>query len=227
MQIVLLMVLVLVLGAAVLSLCGLGLFQHFRTASLARRAHESGLHFSAEDAFDVPRRCAAFALCSAGHSPQAANVTYGRIGGLPVRAFDFRYEAGHGTRRSTRYYCVVLLEVPAPRPVLLWNHLDAAGAPPAARMPDGACRPWSYRGDAEAAMRLAEGCESLAGSGASIEARLEGVLFCFPVRRRSDTYAPWLKIAPGLIDSLGLSAPPGGGPENDSRDAVANRPASC
>jgi len=224
---ILLMVLVCLLGAAVLGFCGLGLLQHLRTAALARRANESGLHFSAEDAFDVPRRCAAFAICSAGHSPQASNVTYGRLRGLPVRAFDFRYEVGHGTRRSTRYYCVVLLEVPGPRAVLLWNRRDGAGAPPAARVPEGTCRDWSYRGDGAQARRLAEVCESLAGSGVSVEARAEGVMLCFPVRRRGATYAPWLELAPGLIGSLDLSASPAAGAEKGAPDAVANRPPPC
>ena len=221
------MVLVFIMGAAVLSFCGLGLLQHFRTAALARRAHESGLHFSAEDAFDAPRRCAAFAICSAGHSPQASNVTYGRVRGLPVRAFDFRYEVGHGTRRSTRYYFVVLLEAPAPLgAVLMWNRRDQGGAPPAARLPEGTCGDWSYRGDGAAAARLAASCEALAGSGVSVEVREEALMLCFPVHRRSSSYTPWLEMAPGLIDSFDLSDPDEC-PAKAPNETVANRPPAC
>ena len=236
-QTILLLVLVGALCGAVVGFCGLGILQHFRSAAMARWAHESGMHFSPQDTFDVPRRCAAFAICSGGHSPQASNVTYGRLRGLPVRAFDFRYEVAHGTRRSTRHYCVVLVEAPCLEPVLMWNRLDADGAPPPARWPDGVRGDWSGRGDAAAARRLGDACSALASSGVSIEARAEGLMLCFPAHRGSRSYAPWLEAAPGLIDSLALGAPPpapaeaprrsGADPENRPSDAVANRPPPC
>jgi hypothetical protein len=233
MQPILFMVLMGALGAAVAGLAALGLLQHLRRGALERWAHESGLHFSAEDTFDVPRRCAVFAICSAGHSAQASNITYGRLRGVPVRAFDFRYEVGHGTRRSTRHYSVVLVEAPAPPGVVLWNRLDAAQAPAAVQAADGMQGDWSWRGDAAQARRLGEACASLAGSGLSLEARPEGVMICFPMHRRGGraarrgAYPVWLEAMGGLIESLGAAAAPGPRGQNGPAKAVENPPPPC
>jgi hypothetical protein len=225
---ILLMALIGALGAVAAGLSVLGLRQHLRTAARARAAHEAGLRFSAQDAFDVPRRCAAFALCSAGHSAQASNVTHGRVGGLPVRAFDFRCEAGHGTRRTTRRYFVVFVEEPAEPDVLMWNRRDAANAPCAARLGDGAVGEWSCRGDAEQARRLGELAEPLAAAGVSVEARAEGLMLCFPPRRRTAAGAGWLEGISRMIASLWPGGAAAGGPasadEKGRPQAVANRP---
>lgn len=224
------MALLVVLGAAVLGLSALGLRGHFRTAARARAAHESGLHFAAADAFDVPRRCAAFALCSAGHSAQASNITYGRLRGLPVRAFDFRYEAGHGTRRATRYYFVVLVEEAASPSVLMWNRRDSANAPAPARVPGGACADWFFRGSQTQAQRLAGPCSPLAGLGVSLEARAEGLILCFPVRRRKVAGEGWQEATAGLMEAIwpasAQTGASGKGGEKGEPMAVANRPPS-
>jgi hypothetical protein len=232
-QTILLMALMGAAGAAAAGLAVLGLLQRLRRRAMERRAHEAGLHFSAEDTFDVPRRCAAFALCAAGHSPQASNVTYGRVRGLPVRAFDFRYEAGHGTRRSTRYYGVVLVEAgtrPAPAlrgDVLMWNGRDAARAPAAAQRPDGTLRGWSWRGDARQARWMADRCEALAASGLSVEVRREGVLFCFPAHRpgvraaRRGASALWLEEMGALIEALARAPAPSAAQEPRRENGIA------
>ena len=229
MQTILPMVLVGALGVVVAGLAALGLLQRLRRLALERRANEGGLHFCAEDTFDVPRRCAAFALCSAGHSPQASIVTYGRLRGLPVRAFDFRYEVAHGPHRGTRHCGVVLVEEPASPGVLMWNLADAAHAPAAALPAQGTVGHWAWRGDGPQARRLADLCESLGAGGLSLEARPEGVLFSFPMRRRRDDRQGWLEALGGLLDALG-SAASNGPPvaaQNEPAQAVENPPPPC
>jgi hypothetical protein len=166
-------------------------------------------------------------LCSAGHSAQASNIIYGRLQGLPVRAFDFRYEVGHGTRRATRHYHVILVEEGVSPGVLMWNRRDAANAPAAARdcPPEGG--DWCVRGDAGQARRLGDLCSALAEDTVSIEARIEGLMLCFPSRRRPGAEAGWLEAAGGIIRCLWpAGAAPGGG-EKASPQPVANCPQAC
>ena len=126
-----------------------GWLQGRRRDRLARAAHEAGLLFSGEDPFDVSRRYADSALLGAGHAGRATNVTYGRVGGLPVRAFDFRYEIGHGTRRQARHYAVVAVEALGPvAPLLLWRWRDADLAPLAVRQATQRLGEWDARGEA-------------------------------------------------------------------------------
>jgi len=242
-QTIWLMALVGVAGGAAAGLAAIALLQRLRARALERRAHEAGLHFSAEDTFDVPRRCAAFALLAAGHSPQVSNVLSGRVRGLPVRAFDFRYEAGHGTRRSARHYEVVLVEA-GPRSsaslagrVLMWNRRDAALAPAAAQRPDGTLGDWSWRGDARPARWIADRCEGLAGRGLSAEVRPEGVMLWFPRAPpgRADGRQGRLRFVAGggarrdRGDGGDLRPPgePGAPPQNGIAQAVENTLPPC
>lgn len=181
--------------AAVIVFAVGGVLQVRRRDRLARAAHEAGLLFSAQDPFDIARRYAGFALIGAGHSGRATNVTYGRLDGLPVRAFDFRYEIGHGTRRSARHYAVVVVESPHPlAPFLLWRAQDADMAPLAARAPSGRLGDWDCRG-LGAAPAVAKLPPSLAHTATSIQALPATelgqpgqsgtvLLACAPVRRR-------------------------------------------
>lgn len=143
------------------------------------------MRFSADDPFDVPRRYADFALICGGHSPKADNVIYGRLGGRRVRAFDFRYEVGHGTRRMTRHYAVVVVEVERDLPrVLMWNDDDAESSPLPTRSADGHIACWSYRGDPEAAVALKNALGDLMSEGASVQTCGTGLMLFAPVRRR-------------------------------------------
>jgi hypothetical protein len=215
------------LAAVVAALAAMGILQRMRRAALERLAHESGMHFSEEDTFDVPRRCAAFALCCCGHSPLASNVTYGRMRGLPVRAFDFRYEIAHGTHRATRRYGVVLLDAspdagagsdssrPAGGVTLMWNRRDAAHAPPAMQAAGGMAGEWSCRGDAAEARRLADLCGPLAETGVSVESRPEGLMLWFPARRGRRTRQDWLWAAERLLGALETAQPDAGAPRGN------------
>lgn len=203
MQTLFILLLVCILVASVISFAVMGLLQYRRAGALARAANEMDLRFSATDPFDVPRRFAEFAILGIGHSLHASNVTYGRIAGVPVRAFDFRYEAGHGTRRQTRRYGVVVLEMPADLPeALLWNQQDAPAAPPAVRWSPRRIPPWVYTGDEAAARALAEGCRELADAGASVQTRGSAVLVACPARRGGKQVADLLGGIGGLIDRL-------------------------
>ena len=151
-------VLVGVLLAASVSFAVMGLGKMLRRRRLARDAHESGMKFFPDDPYDVPRRYADFAVVSSGHSPCANNVTAGRLGGRALRAFDFRCELGHGTRRLTRRYSVAVAETSlAQASLLMWHTGDAELAPMAARDMQGRVGQWSFRGS----RALAEAVEEI------------------------------------------------------------------
>ena len=181
--------------AAVIAFAIGGVLQVRRRDRLARAAHEAGLLFSADDPFDVARRYAAFVIIGAGHGGRATNVTYGRLDGLPVRAFDFRYEIGHGTRRSTRNFAVVVVESPdSLPPFLLWRAQDADLAPLSARGPADRLDAWDCRGPgaARAVARLSAGLTRATGIQALSAAELGQpgqpgtvLLACAPVRRQA------------------------------------------
>lgn len=183
-QIVFTILLTGVLLVAVVTFVVIALAQAHRTRSLRRESRQMGLRFSADDPFDVPRRYADFTLIGSGHSPRACNVTYGRLDGRFVRAFDFRYEVGHGTRRVTRHYKVIVLEATLPGlHLLMWNDDDTASAPLCARAVDGHVASWSYRGGGELAASLAHAQSMAAGQASSFEIGPAGLMIFTPARR--------------------------------------------
>jgi hypothetical protein len=219
-----------VLGAGAVATCigSLGLIalgQARRSRRLARRAHEIALRFSYDDLFDVPRRYGTFCLMQAGHSSRAHNLIYGRRGSLPVRAFDFHYEIGHGTTRTTRRYWVVIVEMDQPlAPVILWNRLDGDLAPLEARLSDVEVRDWSCRGSLAAALAVCPILEAVASSGASLQSCGQAVMLCLPAHRKMLAEASQVEIATAagrvLADHLN---PPGNLPHGN----VANVATPC
>lgn len=168
-----------VLLAAVVSFAVVAVLRQRRTRSLSEEAYRLGLRFSRSDPFNAPLRFRAMALMRAGHSGRAHNVTYGHYRGLPMRTFDFRYEVGHGPRRLTRRFAVVVLESADPLPdALLWNHQHGEAAPFDVRLPDGQVGPWTYLGNADACHRLAAALAPLAERPAGLQAA-ENVLMVF------------------------------------------------
>jgi hypothetical protein len=202
-QFLLTVLLIAILAAAIASFFVMGLWQIRRRDALCREATEAGLRFSPSDLFDVPRRYGRFALITCGHSPRGHNVTYGRLSGVPVRAFDFFYELGHGTRRSARRYGVVVaetdLELP---PVLMWNDADAELAPLAARPGEGRLGCWSCSGDRRLAEALQEACGGLASAGASVQTSGHVLMLCVPIRRGRGDRAAALRSAPGIVEAM-------------------------
>ena len=208
MQVAFMVVLIGVLVAAVVSFAVMGLLQHRRTNVLAGKAHRMGMRFSVEDPFDVPRRYADFARIASGHSASAHNVTYGRLGGLPVRAFDFRYEIGHGTRRTARHYGVVVIETSeALPPLVMWNDRDVECAPLASHQCDGHVACWAYLGPEPLAAAVGYACRALADRGAGMQAVGHAVMLCVPIRSRRQDYSDLMACAAAALQAATVGDP--------------------
>ncbi len=196
-------VLVGLLIAASISFAGMGLGTMLRRRRLAGDAHGSGMKFFPDDPYDVPRRYADFAVISSGHSPCANNVTAGGLGGRVLRAFDFRCELGHGTRRLTRRYSVVVAEtLEAQSSLLMWHAGDADLAPLAARNMQGRVGQLNYRGCREMAQAAERACQRLDQAMPSIEVRGSVVLIAAPVSRSIRRHALALEDVAGILDAL-------------------------
>ncbi|MDP6546086.1 MAG: hypothetical protein QGH60_19060 [Phycisphaerae bacterium] len=190
----LLLIGVLILIASVVSFVVMGIRQLCRTNLLAREAHEMDLHFSPSDLFEVPRRYGSFALISRGHGPRAYNVTHGHVRGVPVRAFDFRYEVGHATRRTTRHYAVIVVQTRiALGKLVMWHVDDARAAPLSSGTAVRRVDKWMCSGDLGLARALAEAKGPLDDRGASVEVRNETIMFCIPIEKRRQDYTVSLK----------------------------------
>ncbi len=198
-------ILTLALLATAVSFIVMGIRQSLHTRRLARQAEEKRLLFSFDDPFDIPERYRHFALLSCGHSPRATNVTHGRWDSLPLRAFEFRYEIGHGTRRTTCRYTAVIVDLQVkPGDLILWNHSDAEQAPLETRLMHGevgCC--WSYSGAANLADYLAQAAGELATAGLSVQVQGSDILFCLPVARQDNKdYFTWLADAVRLAEAI-------------------------
>lgn len=148
-------ILIVALIAAVIFFVMMGISHEKRTRKLSAMAFVRSARFSREDPFDIPQRYRDFVLISCGHSPRAFNVTYGQVDRWTLRSFDFRYEVGHGTRRMSRLYSVVVIDTQMQLPnVMMWNDSDSDNAPLEIRQVDGHIGRWSYAGDAEFAAEL-------------------------------------------------------------------------
>ena len=181
----------------------LGLAQRRRTMLMARLANRTGMRFSREDPFDIPRVHGDFLLLASGHSRCASNVTFGRSAEKRVHACDYHYEIGHGMLRSTRHYGVVLVDVQIPLPsLLMWNDLDFCAAPLDLLLAEGKIRRWIYVGDGELAKSLAQACGELAERGVSIQAAGSTLMLCMPMRTRGQNYADMLAALPVVLDAI-------------------------
>ncbi len=203
MEFALAIVLTGVLLAAVVSFVVMGLDQRRRRNRAAGRAHASGFLFAPEDPFDVPRRYRGFALMEVGHSPRAYNVTYGRMGGLPLRAFDFRYEVGHGTRRLARQYAVVVVEtVQRLTPMLMWNRHDVEVAPLAVRRCVVSSGLWRCDCPEGAAELATSDTDAFASAGGSIQTLDGAVMLCCPEGRRRSGRSAAMEAAMPVLRAL-------------------------
>jgi len=202
-QTVFVLLLIGVLLASVFSFVVMGLRRRRRINALARKAHEMRMRFSPADPFDLAHRYGALDLISSGHSARADNVTHGRLEGWPVRAFDFSYELGHGTRRLTRHYGVVVAETDLHLPpILLWHEKDLQAAPMAARRCDQRLACWACAGQESVASVLADACWPLADRLASMQCHNSTVMVCIPARKGAPDYAAVLECMPGILHKL-------------------------
>jgi len=192
-----------VLVISVVSFVVMGFRQWRRTNSLARKAHEMQLHFSASDLFDVPRRYGGFAMISNGHGPRACNVTHGHIQKSLVRAFDFRYEVGHATRRETRHYAVIAVQTRMRLGKLVMWHIDDAHAAPLSNAPGSrSMGKWICRGDMELARVMVEANALLTDRTVSVEVQDDSILFCLPVEKRRRNYTESLGCVQHALERI-------------------------
>lgn len=206
MHTVLIVLLIGTLVASAASFVVMGVLQHLRASALARKAHEMGMRFSPEDPFDLPCALAEFALVSSGHSPRVDNVIYGRLDGRVVRAFDFRYEVGHGIQRLTRHYSVIAVESPQEvDSMLMWHEDDLQAAPVSLQLANRRLGQWLYEGSRPVAMALGEVCAGL-GRPVSMETRGKAAMLFAPVTGSRRAYAAQTpdvaKIAAGIVEAL-------------------------
>ena len=214
-DLLLMVLLLLVLVAAVVSFSVMGLLQLRRARALARSAYDRQLRFSGNDPFDLPLRYRSLALIRSGHSPRASNVTYGRLEGRPLRSFDFRYEAGHGPRRTSRNYHVVVAEtIGELPPVIMWNDRDRDWTPLEAQPSAGRLGPWVFKGSPEAVETLGEVCGDLAEKGVNVQCAGRVVMLCVPLQRgqtdEPDLISQAIAAADRLDPAAGESDPSSG-----------------
>lgn len=195
--------LIAILSLATLTLLVLAAAQWRRRRRLARLAHELGLNFFSNDPYDLPRRYAAFTLMQAGHGAYADNVMFGRMGGWSLRAFDYRYEAGHGPHRLVRRHSVVAADAATALPaVLAWQEPDGRPDSPVAAPVALMGGHWRVAGNSDVGRRLA-GCWRLEGGDpACIEARDELLLFSVPRRLEPRRFATYVRAAVECLDRL-------------------------
>jgi len=178
-QPVLVGLLMAVVLAGVAAMVVTSLRQHGRRMRLGQLASQHGLRFSVDDPFDVPRRYADFALVASGHSTAASNVIFGHVEGMPVREFDFQYEVGHGTRRLTRRYGVILLEMPSdPGSLLMWHEEDSP--PVSAGQARQQFGPWIFCGPRTLVEAVAGIGQDLFAKGGCVEVRRSVMLIAVP-----------------------------------------------
>jgi hypothetical protein len=220
-QIAFLVILVVALLAAVVSFLTMGVRDAARSRAMGRQCARRGLRFDRDDPYDIPLRYGDFALLAGGHSPRATNVAHGQTPYGALRAFDFRYEVGHGARRATRCYSVVVVDSPQPRPrALLWNGDDLEQGPLALAHPDGQTGRWVHQGGGELAGRIAQAACPLDEQGLSVQTRGTRMMLFWPTRgRRTKQYTAWLDSIEQLLAVLQDDpAPPNGnhgGPPNN------------
>ncbi len=123
----LVLVLFLVLAAALLVRSGF--IRRRRLRRLGHLAELQGLRAAGRDFMGLPARYAKCLLMQSGHSAYAENLLFGRTGNCFLRAFDLRFEAGHGPQRQSCLVTVVAAETMRARPsVAIWRDEPAAAA---------------------------------------------------------------------------------------------------
>jgi hypothetical protein len=191
---------VVALLATVVYIVVLGIRQWLQARKLSELAGKRSLRFSRDDPFDLPEALAEFALMKCGHSCRASNVAYGRLDELAVRAFTFRYEVGHGTRRMTRHYGVVVADVARELPeLLMWNQHDADHAPADFHQTDRQVDCWTYTGNNVLADIVSDSAGALGEKGLSVQVRGKTVMLALPGRQ---DYTAWLDPARRLLDAM-------------------------
>lgn len=188
------------LAAGIGALAYLGLSQRRRRLRLAQVAHHLGMRFSASDPFQISHRYGGFVLSSAGHSPLADNVIYGRYEGWNLRAFDYRFEAGHGTQRMVRRYSVIVADTDLVLPrTLLWHAQDDELLPLAVGRACEPAGPWAVVEGGPDAPAVAKAFAEFAAEPVNLQTDGSTVIVYSARRRKASEIAPLLgQVARGL-----------------------------
>jgi hypothetical protein len=110
---------------------------------------------------------------------------------------------GHGTRRLTQRYNVVLAHADHPLPpVLMWPEQDAGEMPLAARRSRRRKGGWFYSGDEAAVSRLADRCDALGAKALGFQTVGDALMVWDSRRGRRDDYTRWLKNVPQLLTAV-------------------------
>lgn len=181
-----------------------GYLRNRRNRRFARRIVAKGLRFSIDDPFDIYHRYQKFAVINGGHSPIAEQVASGRLDDWSVRAFNFHCEVGHGTRRETRYYSIVVFETPQPLPEFcLWSQMNAEMAPLEFRTSAGKLDGWRYSGDERIAKSLAEAMSGENMHNGLVQLNGNAVMFCLPQSAKMEVcFADWIGRAKDMMVRL-------------------------
>jgi hypothetical protein len=197
----------LVLAAGLLTALGLGQRRH--RGQLARLAEQLGLRLSARDFMNLPARYARCLLMQAGHNGYAQNVVFGRLKNNFLRAFDYRFEVGHGPHRQSCRLTVVAAETQRQRPAAaVWREIPAAAAllcmDGLAAGPDGS----RWVGDEACAHELTAAWPGRLGPVTLLTAG-RAVLAACPGRLAQQGLEDLLRAATEWVERLEGSSPPG------------------
>ncbi len=177
------LILIAALGVGVVVLAWMGWSRRRRLLALARIAHETGMRFSPDDPFDLTRHYSGFVLPSAGHSGRAENVVFGRYDGWVLRAFDYYFEVGHGTRRMSRRYSIITADTDLDLPdLLMWSSDDTEHVPLAVRRPLGQAGQWMVITGMKFAGTMVEAFSNYSDRPIDLQINNGSVMICSPVR---------------------------------------------
>ncbi len=181
----------------------LGGKQHARRRRLAERARQRGLEFAAGDSQRLVLSYEDMALLCAGHSRRVENVISGRLDSWTIRAFDFRFDVGHGLRRMRRLYHVVLVDLgQLLDPVLMWHVDDLRRAPFLVRQCDQRMGGWLYSGSEMLARRLGHACAGLERCHVSMQIREQWLVLSCPASRDGEVCSQLLDRAGDIAARL-------------------------
>jgi hypothetical protein len=101
---------------------GTGVFKLYledqRLKRLQQLARKHGLHYHADDPFDIPHRYP-FGLFKQGHSQEASNCFDGKYQNLHVILFDYKYRTGSGNHETTHTLLALLARLDICSPHLI------------------------------------------------------------------------------------------------------------
>ncbi|MDY7009592.1 MAG: hypothetical protein SVV80_02420 [Planctomycetota bacterium] len=202
-------------------LAWMGWSRRRRLMGLARTANEMGMRFSPDDPFGLTKHYSGFVLASAGHSGRAENVVFGRYdgrdpqtrnnaSGVPwmLRAFDYCFEVGHGTRRLSRRYGVIAADTDLDLPdLLMWSSEDSEHVPLAAGRPLGRSGQWMVITGMEFARTMTEAFSNYSDRPIDLQIDNGSVMICSPVRWKPAELAAELARAVECLQRLRKESP--------------------